>query len=109
MVPVALLVEDVRASASVGTRDRGRNVDLLREEERQVAGERRLHAVGPLVQEDAVAAADDRAGVVQREREADSRGQADGARIQQSAAPAGFLRCHVRNRNQRQQMRRALD
>ena len=85
----------------------GRDVDLLGEEERQVARERRLHAVGPLVQEDAVAAADDGARVVQREREAEARRQAHGARIQQAAAPAGLLRRHVRNRNQRQQRVRA--
>ena len=60
IVPVALLVEDV-ARAERRDADVDRHVDLLGEEERQVARERRLHAVGPLVQEDAVAAADDAA------------------------------------------------
>ena len=64
MVPVALLV---RMSRVCERRHRcgDRDVDLLGEEERQVARERGLHAVGPLVQEDAVAAANDRAGIVQ--------------------------------------------
>ena len=69
MVPVALLVRMSRVCERRHPRV-GRNVDLLGEEERQVARERGLHAVGPLVQEDAVAAADDRPRVVQAEREA---------------------------------------
>ena len=69
-----------------------RHIHLPREEERQVARERRLHAVGPLIQEDAVAAADDGAIVVERQRESRSRRQAHLARAEQAAFPSGLLR-----------------
>ena len=77
---------------NAGTRCVGRHVHLLGEEERQVARERRLHAVGPLIEEDAVAAADDRAIVVERQRESRARRQAHFARAQQAALPPGLLR-----------------
>ena len=97
-------------SRSVGTLPSAGTSTCFGEEERQVARERRLHAVGPLVQEDAVAAADDGAGIVQREREAKARRQTHGARIQQAAPPPGFLGGHVRDRDQRQQrLRRGID
>ena len=54
---------------------RRRHVHLPREEERQVAREGRLDAVRPLVQEDAVPAAHDRAVVVERQRKSGARRQ----------------------------------
>ena len=84
-----------------------RHVHLPRVEERQIAREGGLHAVGPLVEEDAVAAADHRARVVEREREAGSRGQPDQARAEQAAVPARLARRDVGDGNQRQQRLRA--
>ena len=93
-----------------GDADVGRDVDLLGEEERQVARKRRLHAVGPLVQEDAVAAADDGACVVERQREAGARRQPHRARIQQASGSSRLdSDGHMRNRDLRQQRRRARD
>ena len=100
--------QDVAQSRSVGTLHIDRYVDLLGEEERQIARERRLNAVCPLVQEDAVAAPDDRARIVERQRKSEPRRQAHGAGIQQPAAPSRFLGRDVRNRDQRQQRLRAL-
>ena len=76
---------------------------FLGEEERQVSRERGLHAVGPLIQKDAVAAAEHRAVVVERQREAGARRQAHAARPQQPAIPPGFRGGHVRQRHQAQQ------
>ena len=105
IVPVALLVRMSRVCC-VGTVCVNRDVDLLHEEEGEVARECGLDAVRPLVQEDAVAAADDGAGVVQAEGESEARRETHGARIQQSVAPAGLIRRHVGNRNERQQRSR---
>ena len=88
--PVGSLVRMLRVW-NAGTRSVDGHVHLLREEERQVAREGRLHAVGPLIQEDAVAAADDGAIVVERQREARARRQAHLARAQQAAFPSGLL------------------
>ena len=62
-VPVALLVRMFCGRERRNANVHG-NIDLLGKEERQVARECGLHAVRPLVQEDAVAAADHAAGVV---------------------------------------------
>ena len=81
-----------------------RGVDLLQEEERQVPRERGLHAVRPLVQEDAVAAAQHhRALVAEQEREPGPGGEADPARAQEAAVPAELGRRHPGNRHQRHQ------
>jgi hypothetical protein len=62
---------------------------LSSEEVREVAGERGLHAVRPLIQEDAVGSPDNRAIAIEREREAGARRQAKLARAEQATIPTG--------------------
>ena len=87
MAPVGSCGQDVARLERRNLRT-DRNVDLLGEEERQVARERGLHAVRPLVEEDAVAAADHRAAIVERQGEACSGCQPNLARTQQPAIPS---------------------
>jgi hypothetical protein len=83
------------------------DVDVLQEEEGQVARERLLHAVGPLVEVDAVTAAEDRFGFAgESPREAEARGQTRGTVAQERAIPASLCGRDVRDGDERQQRRR---
>ena len=79
------------------------DIDLAGEEVGQVARERGLHAVRPLVEEDAVAAAEDRAIPIEGEREARARGETHLARTEEAALPASLSGGDVGHRNERKE------
>jgi len=69
---------------------RRRDVNLSCEEVREVARERRLHAVRPLIQEDSVTPPDHCAVAIERERESRARRKTKLARAEQAAIPSSF-------------------